>query len=489
MVYKNADILFDVNSKIKRSVSANIQFSTQDIDTAKITFRLTKDGVPLPISKATHGKLFMRFADGSKFYVNTEVQDALEGVIFYALTPDQVTHYGTVQAELYVNYDNGQKMSVHKFSFEIDRALVDQDIAPVAEYYIEDFEDLKAIIVEISDDAEQMLAELQEKFQTLDNIETKKGAQEKADAAEAGAKAYTDLHASKTDNPHAVTKSQVGLANVDNVQQAAKIDFDSHVGNKSNPHAVTKAQVGLSNVDNVKQASKTDFDNHANNTTVHITANERTKWNGGQLKKISADDGGVTAIANNGEDVLEKVTSLGKGMGTFYAAGGAVNSPTPLANRGMFHFTSTDTEGKGTFGWVISTDYKNNVYTNYRDGNLGWIGWRRLVPSSELESPTWVNVTLKNGATSGDRTVQYTKVGNTLQLRGHVATNREVVFGSIPASFAPTSGAVVNVSVSGTMGNSKLIIYPEGDLKLTGIQSNNDGAVTGYYLDVVVPIN
>ncbi|MCV9371184.1 phage baseplate upper protein, partial [Bacillus paralicheniformis] len=68
MIYKNSEVHFDVNSQIKRSVSANIQFSTQDIDTAKLAFSLTKDGVPLPISKATHGKLFMRFADGSKFY-------------------------------------------------------------------------------------------------------------------------------------------------------------------------------------------------------------------------------------------------------------------------------------------------------------------------------------------------------------------------------------------------------------------------------------
>ncbi|AKQ72702.1 MULTISPECIES: phage baseplate upper protein [Bacillus] len=279
MIYKDTDIHFSINSQIKRSIAANIQFSTQDIDTAKLTFSLTKDGIPLPISQATHGKLFMRFADGSKFYVNTEVQDALGGVIFYVLKPDQVTHYGTVQAELYVNYDNGQKLSVHKFSFEIDRALVDQDIVPVAEYYIEDFEDLKAVIVEMSDEAELMLTELQKKFETLDNIETKEGAQEKADAAEANANAYTDAHAAKTNNPHKVTKAQVGLSNVDNVKQASKTEFDSHVNDTSNPHDVTKAQIGLSNVDDVQQASKKEFDAHDDDTTRHITADERIAWN------------------------------------------------------------------------------------------------------------------------------------------------------------------------------------------------------------------
>ncbi|MGO0742477.1 BppU family phage baseplate upper protein, partial [Bacillus licheniformis] len=53
MIYKDTDIHFSINSQIKRSIAANIQFSTQDIDTAKLTFSLTKDGIPLPISQAT----------------------------------------------------------------------------------------------------------------------------------------------------------------------------------------------------------------------------------------------------------------------------------------------------------------------------------------------------------------------------------------------------------------------------------------------------
>ena len=63
-------------------------------------------------------------------------------------------------------------------------------------------------------------------------------------------------HASKKDNPHSVTKSQVGLGNVTNDKQATKTEFDSHTGNKSNPHGVTKAQVGLGNADNTADAEK-----------------------------------------------------------------------------------------------------------------------------------------------------------------------------------------------------------------------------------------
>ena len=142
-----------------------------------------------------------------------------------------------------------------------------------------------------------------------------------------------DAHIAKKDNPHAVTKAQVGLANVDNVKQATKAEFDthnadttkhitkaerdawnakqgnltaganvtiadgtisaidtvyddsnvqSHIASKVNPHGVTKAQVGLGNVSNIAQASKTEFDSHNSDTTKHITASERSKWNSKQ---------------------------------------------------------------------------------------------------------------------------------------------------------------------------------------------------------------
>ncbi|MFD0131418.1 hypothetical protein ACFVHT_20985, partial [Bacillus subtilis] len=59
-----------------------------------------------------------------------------------------------------------------------------------------------------------------------------------------------------------------------------------------------------------------------------------------------------------------------------------------------------------------------------------------------------------------------------------------VVIGSIPSSITPSNGAVVLVSTSGITGYCKLIVFATGDLKLTGLQSNDNNAVTGYYMDV-----
>lgn len=78
-----------------------------------------------------------------------------------------------------------------------------------------------------------------------------------------------DSHTSDTENPHKVTKSQVGLGNVDNTADSAKpvstaqkaaidavqTNLNTHTANTSNPHEVTKEQVGLGNVENKSSAT------------------------------------------------------------------------------------------------------------------------------------------------------------------------------------------------------------------------------------------
>ena len=91
----------------------------------------------------------------------------------------------------------------------------------------------------------------------------------------------TDLaaHVSDFNNPHHVTKEQIGLGNVDNtsdlekpisiaVQEAlnnikidangyaTKEELTNHINDKNNPHKVTKEQIGLGNVDNTSDMNK-----------------------------------------------------------------------------------------------------------------------------------------------------------------------------------------------------------------------------------------
>ena len=105
----------------------------------------------------------------------------------------------------------------------------------------------------------------------MDVIDTKMKELESA----SGQSQALEQHLADTENPHAVTKSQVGLSNVPNVstnnqtptytvpQEASELvsgeklsvamgkiakavsNIISHIANKSNPHSVTKEQIGI----------------------------------------------------------------------------------------------------------------------------------------------------------------------------------------------------------------------------------------------------
>ncbi|AKL77774.1 BppU family phage baseplate upper protein [Bacillus velezensis] len=112
---------------------------------------------------------------------------------------------------------------------------------------------------------------------------------------------------------------------------------------------------------------------------------------------------------------------------------------------------------------------------------------------SAVERKTWngaatyANIMLKNGAAAGTRTPIYAKWGPLILLRGHVRTEPEIIFGSIPAEYAPAGGSVITVPLSGTGGTANLIIYDNGDLKIKYPDPADSSKMGGgYYLDVVV---
>lgn len=359
MLAKDGALSFDVNAQTKRPINAAIQFSTQDIKTARLSFKLTKDGVPLPLS-AVVGKLVLSMADGSRFIRAITLVNKPEGLAEYVLSADEIRHYGNVKAELILYYTNGQALSIHKFGFNIEQSLIDQNIVPVAEYYIDDFEALREKINDLYDDVVATVAEIEAKFEDLDNVETKAGAQEKV-----------DLHAGNTDI---------------HVTAQKKTEWDAK-----------ETTVG-------SQAKVTA---HANDSVKHVTNEERSTWNskettsgaqkkadlaldtaleyveGFQHRKITSDTGmPLISIKDTSGSVLEAIVDGGMGMGSFYAIGGSRQLPNSRSFRGIYHITDT-VEGKGAYGWVYATDFLNNVFTNYLNNSV-WSGWSRVSGSSLL---------------------------------------------------------------------------------------------------------
>lgn len=148
-------------------------------------------------------------------------------------------------------------------------------------------------ITEESNRAQQKEQELDEKIDTtksdiigsatpdndtLGKLESNLNAEiERATNKENSIEQNLNSHISNQQNPHNVTKAQVGLGNADNTSdmdkpistatQSALDELDSrlsesittHITNKSNPHEVTKEQVGLGNVTNDAQVKRVEM--------------------------------------------------------------------------------------------------------------------------------------------------------------------------------------------------------------------------------------
>ncbi|MCY8973566.1 phage baseplate upper protein [Bacillus atrophaeus] len=386
MVYKNGVVSFDINAQRAAGRSTNIQFMTQDTGSGKLSFSFTKDGTPLPLS-AVDAKIVLLYADGSFYKKSLTLTDKVNGTAEYVLSNEELKHYGQVKAELKLYYTNGQALATTFFTFSIAKTLEDQNIVPVADYYIDDFEMLKAGINQTVKEISQTVEELREKFADLEAIETKKGAQEKADDAEQNAKAYTD--------------------------------------------------------------------EHANDKEKHITTNERRAWDAKETPSGAQDK--VNAHANN-EDI---------------------------------HVNKSFKDKLVELSQQFTTAFKDKLDELLRQFTAHNYNQDRHISAAERKvwngAVTYANILLKNGAAAGTRTPMYAKWGAFLILRGHVRTDAEIIFGSIPAAYAPTGGSVITVPLSGTGGTANLIIYDNGDLKIKYPDPADSSKMGGgYYLDVVV---
>ena len=261
-----------------------------------------------------------------------------------------------------------------------------------------------------------------------------------------------NAHAANKSNPHGVTKAQVGLSEVPNVTtnnqtptytvpsalsdlvsgevlstafgKVAKCvsSLISHIGNVNNPHSVTKAQIGLGNVPNVATNDQTP--------TYSDTATLATLSSGEKLnvafQKIKL---AISRLISHLADSVVHVTSAERSLWNAKADGTLLHSRIPqyfnvrtqeeldnvmnghsanLAINTYYNFTlsvavSTLSILGGTYyveGMKTSADYEWQRMTKYPNGNTlppllimgrskfagAWTSWESIAMQSQLST-------------------------------------------------------------------------------------------------------
>lgn len=470
MLAKDGALSFDVNAQTKRPINAAIQFSTQDVNTARLSFKLTKDGVPLPLS-AVVGKLVLAMADGSRFIRAITLVDKPEGLAEYVLAADEIRHYGAVKAELVLYYTNGQALSIHKFGFSIEQSLIDQDIVPVAEYYIDDFETLREQINDLYDDVVATVAEIEAKFEDLDNVETKAGAQEKV-----------DLHAGNTDIHVTAQKKTEWDAKETTAGAQAKVTAHA---NDSVKH-VTNEERSTWNSKETTVGSQQKVDLHEAKSDIHVTSSDKTKWNAGQLSKITADDGKAYQRVNATDPgFLDRLLTL-PGVHTWYVHEAHPDMPVVSSMRALSVFS------ENTYGWVLGANNRGQMYFNRSTTNSAgtaqeWGGWKRIITDADA-AVTWQTPTLSNGwkqYVSPDgfpHTLRYSKDAmGVVEIIGSIyggTLGNDVVAFTLPAGYRPLQSTHF-IGVASSVGTSGVPQYHRTFIGIDGrvcIQSSSNSS-------------
>lgn len=209
----------DISPMQKPKGDIGVMFYNQDINTAVLSFQVTKDGNQVSFSNETSQTLIaVKTADGSFFVDTMKVIDPLNGIIEYTLTNDILARPGQAVAQIYINA-NGEATTVTTVTvkFNIEAALINELDGELKIIYVRTIEDLKESV-------RNSLLPLQQQIEEVNNQLLSGDYVLNADLTPLLNAIETSLtdHKADKNNPHAVTAAQIGLGNVNNTSDLQK---------------------------------------------------------------------------------------------------------------------------------------------------------------------------------------------------------------------------------------------------------------------------
>ena len=326
----------------------NVHCSQDDADSRNILITLSDNGKPYSIPSEVRILLKISKPDNTYVYIDEDDADHLfrndDGTISIILSEQATCVSGICEAELQFITPK-ETISTRKFNIIVKKSVInDEEIESVIESniiqkmirHLIDFMNPHKVnkeqvglgnVPNVTTNDQTPTYEEAEEFENISSGEKLSIAFGKIQ------KAISSLlgHINNFDNPHKTTKSQIQLGNVDNTSDVDKpvstaqqkaIDGAYANSNKYTDQKIADLINGApETMDTLKEvadaieknksvvealdksigtkANQNELDTHTGNDTIHITSDERTKWNDANNKKHS----------HNNKSVLDGITS------------------------------------------------------------------------------------------------------------------------------------------------------------------------------------
>lgn len=163
-IFKKNESIVRIQAEQSDPIRTNVVFFSHDKSTAKMLFRLEKDGAPQPLSSGTevliHLTLMGEEAKTHIYYAN--IDDPAAGLVSIILKDDTLQHQGRVEGSIYIKPPNDQHLDTSgRFLFNIERSPIDDISEDASQFYYEGFTLIYDKIAEVRKIVSTMTTEAQ----------------------------------------------------------------------------------------------------------------------------------------------------------------------------------------------------------------------------------------------------------------------------------------------------------------------------------------
>ncbi|WP_339239842.1 hypothetical protein NST06_10840 [Bacillus sp. FSL P4-0322] len=295
-------------------------------------------------------------------------------------------------------------------------------------------------------------------------------------------------HINNNENPHNVTKEQIGLSNVLNKEQATKEEFSEHLNNHE--IHVTQSQKDEWSIKETVDGSQEKADKalddatkllslHKNELGIHTSLEEKQHWNGysnlineldqtlqnSQLYRITTANGYATQIQNS-VDIFTLKTGV-------YFGKSLVNSPIST-DEDIFVIVFEKDENTKSINVVRLNDGEMWTSATQNQNNSEWV---KAISLNDYKRK-WTNTTLINGAVTNPLYPlkhSFNSLMNSLDIQGTFTASVGTTIAAL--SYYPSQNIDFTGATIGSIGIARMTLKTNGELVYTGLNSSDNTKV------------
>lgn len=162
MIYKTNESIIIIQAEAIQPISTGVVFWSYDRGTAKLRFKLQKNGLPQSLPEGTMVPIRLIFKSataeggyGKHDYLAT-IEDRLNGIVSIVLEDNILGYQGRVDGSIYIDFPNDQSLdTAGRFTFDIKRSPIDDSTPELEDYYFNGFSQIIDKIEKILADGKQ----------------------------------------------------------------------------------------------------------------------------------------------------------------------------------------------------------------------------------------------------------------------------------------------------------------------------------------------